>query len=407
LATLFSSLVPRLEIASANGLWLHTTDGREVLDGVSGTFNLPLGYAHDAVEAAVRRQIASVSFLSSDVSHAVTSELVSRLKQIGAPLSLSRVMLRDVTGSTANEFAVKIAQAATGRRRVMLYERGHHGQTLAMTALSGSDFRKANIPAAENGLAIRLPLHASREALETALDDARGDVAALMIEPILGNGGNRRHPPDYFTMLRSFCDDHGVKLIVDEIQTGIGRVGDTLASLKYGIEPDVLTLAKGLGNGYPIGAVLYREELDVLQSYQHSFTAGGHLVSVAAANATIEEVTQPPLMDRVRSAGVKLGQELEKLRNDFRRITAVEGDGFMWGLQLVDEQGEEDAAAANQVVQAARDAHDLRLRSSMYGFGNVVKVRPALIASDAEIDEIIARLRASLDDVLHSSAQAL
>jgi 4-aminobutyrate aminotransferase-like enzyme len=394
--------VPRLEISSAKGLWLHTTDGRDVIDGVSGTFNLPLGYAHDAVESAVRTQIASVSFLSSDVSHAVTAELVTRLKQIGAPLGLSRVMLRDLTGSTANEFAIKIAQAATGRRRIMIFERGHHGQTLAMTALSGSDFRKANIPAAESGLALRLPLHATRETLEAALHDAQGDVAALMIEPILGNGGNRLHPPGYFGMLRSFCDEHGVKLIVDEIQTGIGRVGDTLASCKYGIEPDVLTLAKGLGNGYPIGAVLYREELDVLQGYQHSFTAGGHLVSVAAANATIEEVTRPPLMDRVLSAGVNLGQELERLRAQYDRIAAVEGDGFMWGLQLVDQQGEEDAAAANHVVQVARDTHDLRLRSSMYGFGNVVKVRPALIASDAEIDEIILRLRASLDDVVGS-----
>jgi 4-aminobutyrate aminotransferase len=309
-------------------------------------------------------------------------------------------MLRDLTGSTANEFAVKLAQAATGRQGIMIFERGHHGQTLSMTGLSGSDFRKAKTPAAEVDYSIRLPLHATRDELEQAYRNVNGNVAGLFIEPILGNGGNRVPPEGYFEMLRAFCDAHRIKLLVDEVQTGIGRVGESLASIKYGIRPDVLTLAKGLGNGYPIGAVLYRDELNVLQSYQHSFTSGGHLVSVAAASATLQEALQPRLLRRVQEQGSELGSTLRALRHEFQRVVAIEGDGYMWGLQLADDEEKEDAAAANEVVRVARDVYNLRLRTSMYGFGNVVKVRPALIASDEELAEIVRRLRAAHTDVL-------
>ena len=381
-------------IESAKGLWLRTTEGRSILDAESGTFNLPLGYFHDAVERAVQRQINSVSFIPSDLDHEQIQLFMKKLENLGRPFGLTSMLLRDLTGSTANECAIKLSQLYTGKQGIISFDRSHHGQTIATTAISGSPFRREGIPANTVPYAHHAPLGAEIVQLENIIRSS--DIAAIIIEPVLGNGGNLFHPPGYFQALRELCDEHDILLIVDEVQTGIGRTGEQFGSTALGIQPDVMTLAKGLANGYPIGAVLFRPELNILKKYHHSFTSGSHLVSIAAANATLEEIGKDGFLEGVRQKSGILKQGLEYLKEKHACISDVRGIGFMWGMEIVSSSGEPDVETTNAIVQHGIEKHDLRLRSSQYCRGNVVKVRPALIASEEELHEIIKRLDASI-----------
>lgn len=392
----------RPSIESAKGLWLQTTDGRRILDAESGTFNLPLGYFHDAVERAVQKQINSVSFIPSDLDHEQIQLFVRKLEDIGKPFGLTSMLLRDLTGSTANECAIKLSQLYTGKQGIISFDRSHHGQTIATTAISGSPFRREGIPANTVPYAHHAPFGADIAQLETMIRSK--DIAAIIIEPVLGNGGNLFHPPGYFQALRELCDEHDVLLIVDEVQTGIGRTGELLGSTVFDIQPDVMTLAKGLANGYPIGAVLFRPELNILKKHHHSFTSGSHLVSIAAANATLDEIGKDGLLEDVRRKSGILQRGLEYLKEQHPCISDVRGIGFMWGLEIISPSGEPDVDTTNAIVQHGIEKHDLRLRSSQYCRGNVVKVRPALIATEDEIQEIITRLDATLGEVTRHSA---
>ncbi|HVW66352.1 MAG TPA: aspartate aminotransferase family protein [Candidatus Peribacteraceae bacterium] len=395
----------RLSLRSAEGLWIKTQDDREILDAVSGTFNLPLGYFRKSIEAAVMAQINRSSFISSDIDLPVTNELTQKLIAVGEPFGLSSLFLRDLTGSTANECALKIAQAYTGRQGVLSFDNGHHGQTIASTGMSGNDFRKEGIPATRLPYSYRVPVGADILELENQWKKAKGDLAAVIVEPIQGNAGNVMHPTGYFSMLKEFCEDHDILLIIDEVQTGIGRVGENLASSAFNIEPDILTLAKGLGNGYPIAAVLLKPELDVLNKrYHHSFTSGTHPLSVAAANVTVEEVCNEPFLQSVRDKSIYLQELLTELQNQFPRVQNLRGMGFMWGIEIVDTDHKPDIRATNKIAETALYENNLRLRTSQYGLGNVIKIRPALIATNDELLEIVSRLKTTLQAVFETDS---
>ncbi len=400
----------RAQHLRGDGLWLTTADGTMLLDAASGTFNLPLGYSHPHVVAAVKAQADRLGHASSVFTKPLGGALAERLLA-HAPERLNRAWMRDVTGSTANECAVKIAQAATGRRQVVSFFLSHHGQTMATTAMSGNAFRRAGFPATATAETLVVPgayCHRCFYAQSypscgtlcaTRIDDflefaSSGSVAAVLVEPVLGNGGNIVPPPEFFRELRSLCDRHGIILIADEIQTGLGRTGHMFASEALGLEPDIITLAKGLGGiGLPIGAVLMREELDVLESYQHSFTSGANLLGLAAAHATLDVLEEPGFLQTVRENGELLGRELKWLAAELPVISDVRGLGYMWGVELSRPDGSPDPAFANAVIRTAERDHALILRGSRYGYGNVVKVRPALIATKADLLELTARLR--------------
>ena len=398
---------------SGDGLLLRTDDGRTLLDAASGTFNLPLGYSHPHVVAAVKRQADRIIHASSVFTKPLRDTLAERLLA-HAPEHINRAWIRDVTGSTANECAVKIAQMATGRRQVVSFFLSHHGQTMATTAMSGNAFRRAGLPATATAETLVVPgaychrcfygqsypscgtLCATR--IEDFLEFASsGSVAAVMVEPVLGNGGNIVPPPEFFQEVRRICDRHGIVLIADEIQTGLGRTGHMFASEVLGLEPDIITLAKGLGGiGLPMGAVLIREELDVLESYQHSFTSGANLLGLAAAHATLDVLEEPGFLQTVRTNGELLGRQLKRLATELPVISDVRGLGYMWGLELSHPDGSPDVELANAVIRTAERHHALILRGSRYGYGNVVKVRPALIAVEDDLREITARTRLAL-----------
>jgi len=415
-APLSGDTMPAIPLVTrGNGLRLHCADGSEYLDAVSGTFNLPLGYNHPHVVAAVQQQASLMSHVSSDLARPYAQSLLDRLLAL-APPQMGAGWIRDATGSTAVECAVKIAQKATGKSDVITLFHGHHGQTALTTSMSGPAWRREGFPLQNSGGILRVPepncascfygqtypsceLLCARRISDIAAQAGRGSTACLIVEPVLGNGGNIVPPKGYFRALRRVCDDLGILLIADEVQTGVGRTGYFLASERFDIRPDIIVLAKGLGGvGVPIGAVLMRSELDVLQASDHSFTGGGNLLGLAAAQATLDVVGARDFLAGVRLRGAYLGGLLSSLSQRQPRVGQVRGVGMMWGVEIVDAAGRPDPETARAVVGIARDRHHLITRSSEYGRGHILKVRPALIATESDLEEIVDRLGASVCD---------
>jgi 4-aminobutyrate aminotransferase len=404
------------QVIKADGLRLYCSDGAEYLDAVSGTFNLPLGYNHPHVVNAVQRQMNLISHLSSDLARPYAQSLLERLLKL-APNGMGAGWIRDATGSTAVECAIKIAQKATGKSDVVTLFRAHHGQTSLTRSISGAAWRRNSFPVHGAGNVLRVPepncqacfygqtyptceLLCARRITDIVRQAGRESTACLVVEPILGNGGNIVPPEGYFAALREVCDELRILLIVDEVQTGVGRTGFFLATERFDIEPDIIVLAKGLGGlGLPIGAVLMRPDLDVLEPSDHSFTAGGNLLSIAAAHATLDIVGDEDFLAGVRERGAYLGELLSTLLLPHPRVGQVRGVGMMWGVEIIDPKGRPDPDMARAVVSIARDKHNLVTRSSEYGRGHVVKVRPALIAKEIDLEEIVSKLIASIDHV--------
>ncbi|WP_410985041.1 aspartate aminotransferase family protein [Bacillus cereus] len=397
------------------GIKLITEEGDEYLDAASGTFNLALGYNHPYVVDKVKQQVDELTHMSSSFTEPYVTEVLEKLIDL-APDGIDSGWMRDITGSTANECAVKIAQKATGATDVISLFLSHHGQTQFATGISGNAFRRRKFTNSNVGNGIHIPapycyrchykakypdcgflcVEAINDHIEYA---SSGSVAAMIIEPILGNGGNIIPPEGYFQRLRKLCDEHNMVLIADEVQTGIGRTGYMFASELFDIKPNIITLAKGLGGiGVPVAAVLMESDLQVLEKHEHSFTSGSNMLSLTAANSTLDVVSDPVLLADVRRKGVILGDMLNRLSQKYKCIGDVRGIGLMWGIEIVDKNGEPDSKKTNAIIDLAFKNHKLILRGSRYGFGNVVKVRPALIVSDDEVAEIVEKL----DQVLAS-----
>jgi 4-aminobutyrate aminotransferase len=398
---------------TGDGVWLHTAAGARYLDAISGTFNLPLGYGHPSVERAVLAQAQHLVHVSSHFAGDQVARLIARLSE-HAPPGLTRGWFRDNSGSTANECAVRIAQKATGRTEVITLYYSHHGQSHFATALSASAFRRKGFPGSASPLSLKVPAPFCHRCFYNArpsscgmlcvdrIDDilehtSSDDVACMIVEPVLGNGGNIVPPPGYLERVRRFCDERGILLVFDEVQTGIGRTGHMFAATTFGVTPDMIVLGKGLGGvGFPIAGVLMREALDVLEAHEHSFTSGSNLVGFAAAHATLDVVTEPGFLDEVRRKGERLGAHLRALGDECDLVDDVRGVGMMWGLEIVDRLGRPDPAGTRRLIDLCLHREQLITRASRYGRGNVLKVRPALTASDDDLEEIVARLRRAL-----------
>ncbi|MFL6199466.1 MAG: aspartate aminotransferase family protein [Thermoanaerobaculia bacterium] len=401
---------------NGRGLRLITEDGEEYVDAVSGTFNLPLGYDHPEVVDAVVEQVKRCAHMSSSYAAPYAQEVLRALTEL-APDGIDSGWMRDLTGSTANECAVKIAQKYTGNSDVISFFLSHHGQTAFTTSISGNAFRREGFPDTCNPHSMKVPapycyrchykasypscgFHCV-EAIEDYIRyGSNGSVACLIVEPVFGNGGNIVPPPGYFKALAELCRSAGILLIADEVQTGMGRTGHVFACEALAVEANIITLAKGLGGiGIPVAAVLMESRLDVLRSFDHSFTSGANMLALAAAAATVSVIQREDFLPEVRRKGVVLGELLQGLQEKHPCIGDVRGIGMMWGLEMVGPGGEPDVETTTRVIRAAEERHHLLLRGSRYGFGNVIKVRPALVAADDELHDIVSRLSQAIADV--------
>lgn len=384
-------------------------NGVKYIDCASGTFNLSLGYSNEEVVDALHRQLDRCLHLSSDFTRTKSAEIFELLRPV-LPDHIGSFWFRDITGSGANECAIRIAQKATGKTDVVSLFLSHHGQSAGATGISGNAFRQqgftlpfvgsVKIPAPDcancfYGQTVdRCNMMCARRLDDFIEYSSSGKVAALIVEPVMGNGGNIVPEPEYFSVIREVCDRHGIVVIADEVQTGFGRTGTFFAStgLAKGLRPDIITFAKGAGGvGIPVAGVLMRSELDVLEPWEHSSTSGANPLALAALEATIRYVRDNDVLDNVVSMSKILKYGLRELEADFGSVRNVRGKGLMLAFDLP------TSADAGAFIAVAR-RHGLIVRGSRYGFGTAVKVRPPLIISEEEVDDVLVALRASLVD---------
>jgi 4-aminobutyrate aminotransferase len=206
---------------------------------------------------------------------------------------------------------------------------------------------------------------------------SNGNVAALIIEPILGNGDNIISPDGYLQAIRDFCSERGIVLIFDEVQTGVGRTGHMFACQHFGVTPDILTLSKGLGAGFPMAAVLCNDKFLGLRTEYVSFTYGGNLVSAAASLKALEIIESPLFLKNVQNTGNYIFNRLKSFEKEYDFIINSRGVGLMIGFEVIDDEKNENLSLTHKIVKIAYE-NKMLLRTSRYNRGNVIKIRPAL-----------------------------
>ncbi|WP_149085743.1 MULTISPECIES: acetylornithine transaminase [Microbacterium] len=373
-------------LTRGEGSYLWDADDRRYLDFLAGIAVTSLGHAHPVFVDAVSRQAATLAHVSNYFATPPQLALAARLKRLAGAGLDGRVFFSN-SGAEANEAAFKLARLHGGadRPRILALENGFHGRTMGSLALTAKESMRAPFAPMPGGVE-HLP--ATVEALEAALDDR---VAAVIVEPIQGEAGVVELPEGYLAAARSLTLAHGALLIVDEIQTGAGRTGAWFGFSHEGITPDAITLAKGIGGGFPIGAlVTYGAASELFTPGSHGSTFGGNPLATAVADAVLAEIERADLVDNAARRGAELREII--LGIDSPLVAGVRGRGLLVGVALTQP-------VAGAVVAAAQD------RGLIVNAANpeTVRVAPALTIGDAELAEFRELFTAALSDV-HASA---
>ncbi|PPG64671.1 acetylornithine transaminase [Rathayibacter sp. AY1F6] len=379
-AAMMQTFAPPLAVLErGEGCRVWDVDGREYLDFLGGIAVNSLGHAHPVFVEAVTRQAGALAHVSNYFATAPQIELAETLRRLTGAGETGRVYFAN-SGTEANEAAFKLARlnAAGGRHRVLALQNAFHGRTMGALALTGKAAMRAPFEPMPGGVE---HLEASIEALEAALDES---VAALIVEPIQGEAGVIPLPAGYLERARELTREHGALLIVDEIQTGVGRTGRWFAYQEAGILPDAVTLAKGLGGGFPVGAlVTFGEASDLLQKGHHGSTFGGNPLATAVAGAVLAEIERADLLGNARERGAQIVDALTAL--DSPLIGGVRGAGLLLGIALTRPVAAELAAAcldAGLIVNAANDSS--------------VRLAPPLVVTAADVAEFAERFGRAL-----------
>lgn len=373
-------------LTRGEGSYLWDAEDRRYLDFLAGIAVTSLGHAHPVFVDAVSRQAATLAHVSNYFATPPQLALAARLKRLAGAGIDGRVFFSN-SGAEANEAAFKLARlhGGAGRPRILALENGFHGRTMGSLALTAKESMRAPFAPMPGGVE-HIP--ATIDALEAAMDDR---VAAVIVEPIQGEAGVVELPEGYLAAARSLTLAHGALLIVDEIQTGAGRTGAWFGFSHEGITPDAITLAKGIGGGFPIGAlVTYGAASALFTPGSHGSTFGGNPLATAVADAVLAEIERADLVDNAARRGAELREII--LGIDSPLIEGVRGRGLLVGVALTQP-------VAGAVVAAAQD------RGLIVNAANpeTVRVAPALTIGDAELAEFRELFTAALSDV-HSSA---
>jgi acetylornithine/N-succinyldiaminopimelate aminotransferase len=376
---------PPIELDHGAGVRAWDVDGREYLDFVAGIAVSSLGHAHPAVVAAVTDQVARLAHTSNLASHEPGVRLAERLVDLlGLP---GRVFFAN-SGAEANECALKLARKhgrnldpSGGRLEVVAAHNSFHGRTLGALAITGNAAKRE--PFAPLPGPVTFVDFGDVDALRAAVTER---TAAVFVEPTLGEGGVVPAPPGYLQAAREACDTTGALLVVDEVQSGIGRTGHWFASLAEGIRPDVVTLAKGLGGGLPLGACIgVGPAGDLFAPGDHGSTFGGNPVSCAAALAVLTTIADEHLLDQVKRVGEHLAHRLAGIDNPL--VRSVRGSGLWRALVLTDERA--------PAVEAAAREHGLLVNAVK---PDVIRLAPPLILTEADVDEAVPVLTRAIDE---------
>lgn len=364
-----------IEIVKGRGCKVWDADGQEYLDFYGGHAVISIGHCHPHYVKSLHRQAAQLGFYSNSVVNSLQKKLAARLGKICSYEDFRLFLVN--SGAEANENALKLASFHTGRRRILAARKAFHGRT--SLAVESTDNPRIAAPVNDNGHVTFLPLN-DLEAFRTEL--LKGDVAAVIVECIQGVGGIRMATPGFMQGLRQACDETGTVLICDEIQCGYGRSGKFFAHQHLGIRPDLVTVAKGIGNGFPLAAVLIGPQFEA--SYgQLGTTFGGNHLACAAAIAVLDVMEQEHLVANAAETGKYLLEKLHGL--NLPGVTEVRGQGLMIGIEFEHPVKE----------IRSRLVHEQHVFTGAAST-NILRLLPPLCLSQTEADDFLERLAKAL-----------
>ncbi|MEU6697956.1 aminotransferase class III-fold pyridoxal phosphate-dependent enzyme [Pseudonocardia sp. NPDC046786] len=404
-----------VQAARGEGVNLFDTDGRRHLDFTAGIGVTSTGHCHPAVVKAAQDQVATlIHGQYTTVMHQPLLKLAERLGDV-LPEGIDSVFFSN-SGSEAVEASVRLARQATGRQLVVAFDGGFHGRTMGAAALTTSGAKiRAGIGPMMGGVAFAPFPYAYRygwteeQTVEFALNELDrqlastapvSDVAAFIVEPVLGEGGYVPTPAAFLQGLRERADRHGILLIADEVQTGFGRTGRFWGHQHAeGVVPDVIVTAKGLASGFPLSAIAAPKAImEKAWPGSQGGTYGGNAVACAAALATLDVVLGENLVENARVQGERLVAGVRDAAQGIAAIGDIRGRGLMVGIEFVDAQGKPDGATAAKVHAAAAEHGLLLLTCGVHG--NVVRMIPPLVVTAEQVDEGLALWTKALTDAL-------
>lgn len=404
-----------LAIQRAEGIHVTDMDGKTYYDCLAGAGTLALGHNHpavvDAIKATLDQKLPLHTLdITTPLKEAFVDELFASLPQEFA--QDARVHFCAPTGADAIEAAVKLAKIATGRSGVLSFHGGYHGSTHATMSLSGTLHQKGDIPGLMPEVqflpypyAYRCPFGVGGEQghqlsaryIRSLLGDPESGVrppAAMILEVVQGEGGAIPAPVEWLREMRRITEEHGILLIIDEVQTGFGRTGKLFAFEHAGIVPDILVLSKAIGGSLPLSVLVYRKQFDRWKPGAHIGTFRGNQLAMAAGLASLQHIRRENLVEHAAQRGRQLTDRLQALQQDVPHIGDVRGRGLMIGVEIVDGQGKTDALGqplANPALASAiqRKCFQKGLILELGGrHGAVVRFLPPLIITEAQVDTV-------------------
>ena len=385
----FMSTFKRLPVVLVRGEGNHVWDdeGKEYLDFVGGWAVNALGHCHPVIVDAIAEQAQTLIQVSNQF---YTIPQLRLAELLVANSCLDKVFFSN-SGAEANEGAIKLARKygrihLNGAYEIITVAGSFHGRTMATIAATGQHkFQDPFVPL-PNGF-----INVAYDDVEAIKAATSSQTCAVMLEPIQGESGVNIPDAGYFHKVREWCDENGLLLILDEIQTGVGRTGALFAYEQLGIEPDIMTLAKGLGGGVPIGAILSKEKASVFSPGEHGSTFGGNPLVCAVGYATLNFILENRVLENVREVGAYLMAELDGLKSSFDFVTEVRGKGLLVALEF-------DREISHEVVQACLE-RGLLINPVKQ---NAVRFMPPLITQRSEVDEAMGMLKDALTQVSKS-----
>ena len=359
---------PSIALTKGKGIVVTDADGKTYLDFLGGIATSILGHAHPAIVKAVSKQVSTLGHISNFYAHPNAITLAEKLVAMTGEKNVKVFFCQ--SGAEANEAALKLSRR-TGKVRVVAAQGAFHGRTMGALSLTGQPSKREPFLPLIKG--VKHVPYGDIEAMRKAISKK---TAMVIIEPIMGEAGVIVPPADYLQQLRAICDDKGALLVIDAVQTGMGRTGDWFGYEYSGITPDVITLAKGLGGGLPLGAMIaLGKAADLFQPGDHGSTFGGNPVTTAAGLAAIDVIESKKLLKKVRQQGDYLIQELALIPG----VKEVRGAGLLIGIEL-------ERLKASDIATAMRDAGVLVNAANP----TTIRIAPALIVTDAQINKFIS-----------------
>lgn len=397
-----------MQIVRGEMQYLFDHTGRRYLDFYSGVSVVNAGHCNPEITERVVEQLRTLQHTTSIYLTQPVVDLAERLARV-MPGRLQRVFFC-ASGSEANEGAVLLAQLFTKRNALLALSTGLHGHTKHAMSFTGLSFWRLD-PAPVDGVAFVPPPYCYRcplgrtypgcdlrcvNEVERLIAENTSEFAAFIVEPVQGNGGIIVPPREYFPMLKEVLNRHGILLIVDEVQTGFGRTGEMFAIEHWEVEPDIMSLAKALSNGIPIGAFISHPEIALALKRPYASTWGGNPVAATAAVATLDYIERHNLVERARTIGQYLKDGLIELRHRHRLVGDVRGLGLMVGMELVEADKSPAPDSVTFVLEYMKD------RGVLVGRGgqerNVLAFQPPLVLTRADVDEMLHHLDKALQE---------